>query len=121
MFSEAVLDHFHNPRNAGELPLATAVVEVMNPICGDVLRLSARVENGRIAEARFKAQSCVTAVASASILTEMITGRTPAEARKITAGDISAALGGLPPATVHGSQLAAEALVALLARIPDSK
>ena len=68
MFNETVLDHFRNPRNAGDLPDATATVEVTNPVCGDVLRLSVRMEDGRIAAARFKTQGCVAAIASSSVL-----------------------------------------------------
>jgi nitrogen fixation protein NifU and related proteins len=120
MFSEAVLDHFQNPRNAGDLPGASAVVEVTNPVCGDILRLAARVEAGRIVDARFKTRGCVTAIASSSMLTEMICGNTVQDVRGITSETISAALGGLPPATMHGSQLAAEALQALLARLANS-
>lgn len=117
MYSEAVLDHFQHPRNAGDLAGASAVVEVNNPVCGDVLRLSVRVENGRILEARFQTRGCVTSIASSSLLTEMLLGKTLAEARAITAAEIAAELGGLPPATYHGSQLAAEALGLLLARL----
>lgn len=114
MYSEAVLDHFKNPRNAGELPGATASVEVSNPACGDILRLAVRIENGRVAEARFKTRGCVTAIACSSLLTELLVGRTPEEAGEITAEQISRALGGLPPATFHGSQLATDAVQALL-------
>jgi len=120
MFSEAVLDHFRNPRNAGELRDATAAVEVTNPVCGDVLRLFARFESGRIAEARFLCRGCTTSIACASLLTEELRGRTPAEARGITAESLSLALGGLPPATFHGAQLAAEAVAALLPQLPSS-
>lgn len=118
MYSAAVLDHFKNPRNAGDLPNATAVVEATNPACGDVLRLAVRVENRQITEARFKAQGCVTAVACASLLTEMIAGKTLSETRAINAPQISDALGGLPQATFHGAQLAADALAQLLAKLP---
>lgn len=116
MYSAGVLDHFKNPRNAGELPGATAVVEVSNPACGDILQLAVRVENGRIAAARFKTRGCVTSIACSSLLTELLTGRTLAEARAITAEQISSAFGGLPPATLHGSQLARDAVEALLAK-----
>ncbi|MBA0085451.1 MAG: iron-sulfur cluster assembly scaffold protein [Acidobacteria bacterium Pan2503] len=119
MFTEAVLNHFRNPRNAGELPDATAAVEVTNPVCGDILRLFARFESGRIAEARFLCRGCTTAIACASLLTEELRGRTPAEARGITAHSLSSALGGLPPATFHGAQLAAEAVAALLPQLPS--
>jgi nitrogen fixation NifU-like protein len=117
MYSETVLEHFRNPRNAGDLPDATATVEVTNPVCGDILRLAVRVESGRITDARFKTQGCVTAIACSSFLTEMLRGKSLEEARSIRYQQISEALGGLPPATVHGSQLACDALEAVLARI----
>ncbi|HEV2489631.1 MAG TPA: iron-sulfur cluster assembly scaffold protein [Candidatus Acidoferrales bacterium] len=117
MHSPTVLDHFKNPRNAGDLPGATASVDVSNPVCGDILRLAARIENGRIAEARFKCQGCVVSLASASALTELLVGKSLTEARNITAAKVSAALGGLPPATFHGAQLAADALASLLAKL----
>jgi nitrogen fixation protein NifU and related proteins len=114
MFSEAVLDHFRNPRNAGELPDATARVQVTNPVCGDILELAVRIEAGRIVAARFRTRGCVTAIASNSLLTELLLGKTAAEAREITAEEISRALGGLPPATLHGSQLARDAIEAVV-------
>jgi nitrogen fixation NifU-like protein len=114
MFSDAVLDHFRNPRNAGELPGATAVVEVSNPVCGDILKLSAQVVDGRFAEVRFLCRGCTTSIACASLLTERITGHSAAEARSLTPETLSAALGGLPPATFHGAQLAIDGLKALI-------
>jgi len=114
MFSEAVLDHFRNPRNAGELPGATATIEVTNPVCGDILKLFARFESGRIGEARFLCRGCTTAIACASLLTEQLRGCSLADARTITAESLSSALGGLPSATFHGAQLAADAVAALL-------
>ncbi len=120
MFSEAVLDHFRNPRNAGELPDATATVEVSNPVCGDILKLSARVVEGRIAEVRFLCRGCTTSMASASVLTEQLQDRTAANARSITAESLSESLGGLPAATFHGAQLAADAVTALLQRLASS-
>jgi len=120
MFSEAVLDHFRNPRNAGDLPGATVTVEVNNPICGDILKLAAQMEDGRIAEARFLCRGCTTAIACASMLTEHLTGRTLDEARSITAESLSEALGQLPPATFHGAQLAADALRALLQNLAST-
>lgn len=118
MYSSAVLDHFHNPRNAGDLLEATAVVEVTNPVCGDVLRLSARAQVASIVECRFKAQGCVTAIACASILTELLSDKSLDEASHISAAQIAEALGGLEQATFHGAQLAADALAALLANLP---
>jgi nitrogen fixation NifU-like protein len=117
VFSEAVLDHFRNPRNAGELPGATATVEVSNPVCGDVLKLSARIVDGQIVEARFLCRGCTTAIACASLLTQEVRGRSPEAAHAITAESISQSLGGLPPATFHGAQLAAEAVNALLQKL----
>jgi nitrogen fixation NifU-like protein len=117
MYSPAVLDHFAHPRNLGDLPDATAKVEVSNPVCGDELSLAVRVADGRIAAARFRTRGCKAAVACASLLTELLVGKTVEEIRDITAEQISQALGGLPPATRHGSQLAEDALDALLDRL----
>lgn len=113
MFSETLLDHFRNPRNAGELPGADADVEASNPVCGDILRLAARVENGCIAEARFLCRGCTASIACASLLTELLRGREIAELRAITPENLSQALGGLAAATFHAAQLAADALAAL--------
>jgi len=110
MYSAVVLEHCEHPRNAGDLPDATNTVNVTNPVCGDDLRLAVRIENGRIAAARFRTRGCKAAVASASLLTELIIGKTIEEIRSITAEQISLARGGLPAATRHGSQLAEEAL-----------
>jgi NifU-like protein involved in Fe-S cluster formation len=117
MYSAAVLDHFQNPRNAGTLDAPTATISVENPVCGDILELSARMEAGRIAEARFRTRGCVTALACSSLLTELLRGKTPAEARAITSEQISEALGGLPQATLHGAQLARDAVQALLVKL----
>jgi len=121
MFSEAVLDHFRNPRNAGELPGASVTVEVSNPVCGDILKLSARIVDGRIAETRFLCRGCTTSIASASVLTEKLRGCSLAEARAITAESLSDMLGGLPPATFHGAQLAADAVRALLQSLASTR
>jgi nitrogen fixation protein NifU and related proteins len=117
MYSAAILDHFKNPRNPGDLPDATAVVDVENPVCGDILRLAARVDNGKISAVRFKAQGCVTALACASVLTDLLAGKSLDDARRVTAAQVSDALGGLPQATFHGAQLASNALAALLAKL----
>ena len=114
MYSAAVLEHSAHPRNFGELPDATNTAEATNPVCGDELRLAVRVEDGRIAVARFHSRGCKAAIASASLLTELMTGKRIEEIREITAEQISQALGGLPAATRHGSQLAEDALDALL-------
>lgn len=113
MFSEAVLDHFRNPRNAGELADAQAVVEVSNPVCGDVLKLAAHIENGYIAEVRFLCRGCTTSIACASFLTEQLRGKQPSEIGGITAESLSQQLGGLPAASYHGAELAADGAKAL--------
>jgi len=117
MYSEAILDHFQNPRNAGTLDAATATISVENPVCGDILELSVRMNAGRIAEARFRTRGCVTALACSSLLTELLRGKTAAEARAITAEQLSETLGGLPPATFHAAQLARDAVQTLLAKL----
>ena len=117
MFTDAVLDHFRNPRNAGELPSADAAVEVTNPVCGDVLQLAVRLDGNQIAEAKFLCRGCTTAIACASLLTEQVQSRTRAELSDITAESLSTALGNLPPATFHGAQLAADALRAILQKL----
>ena len=105
MYSAKVLDHFHHPRNEGELAEATAI-EVTNPVCGDVLKLWAVLRDGRIADARFKVEGCIPAVACASLLTEMMKGKTIPELRSITAQQIEAALDGLPSVSRHATALA---------------
>src|SRR5271170_3388313 len=101
MFNETILEHFRNPRNAGEMADATAVVEVVNPVCGDVLRLSVRVEAGRVAEARFKTQGCVAAIAASSVLTDLLAGKSPNEFRSITPQTIFQTPGKLPPSPLY--------------------
>ena len=117
MYTPQVLDHFQNPRNAGELEPADAVVEVQNPACGDILRLSARVQDGRIAEVRFRAKGCVPAMACASRITEMIAGKTIAEARAVSKDDVIDSLGGVPAASGHAGQLATDAVQELLKQL----
>lgn len=117
MYSEQVLEHFRNPRNAGRLENATAVVTATNPVCGDVMELAVRVEEGKIVEARFLCRGCTTAIASGSWVAEKLVGKTAAEARAITAGKISEGLGELPAATFHGAQLAAEAVEMVVKRV----
>jgi nitrogen fixation NifU-like protein len=113
MFSPAVLDHFKNPRNAGALLDATTTVEVTNPVCGDILRLAIKTEGNRVVSARFKTQGCVTAIACSSYIAEWLEGKSAEEIRAMNHEKISEALGGLPQATMHGAQLAEDALKAL--------
>jgi nitrogen fixation protein NifU and related proteins len=118
LFNDAILEHFRNPHNAGDLSDASATVEVTNPVCGDILRLSVRAEGGRVAAARFKTQGCVAAIASSSVLTDLLLGKSAAELRAIAPQEISEALGGLPPATFHAAQLCTDAVAALLKKFP---
>lgn len=114
MYSPAMLDHFQNPRNAGELPPPAVAVEVSNPACGDIMRLSVLVEEGRLREVRFKSSGCVASIACGSLLTELIQGKTLDEAKRLTAFHVAQGLGGLPPESGHASMLAEEALKAVL-------
>jgi nitrogen fixation NifU-like protein len=114
MFSEVLLDHFQNPRNAGELPGATAKVDAINPVCGDVLELAAILDKGIIREVRFLCRGCTASIACASLLTESIQGRELGALDSLTAESLAAALGGLPPSSFHAAQLARDALDALL-------
>ena len=117
MYSAELLDHFQNPRNAGEIAGADATAEIENPACGDVLRLSLKVTAGRITQVRFKAKGCVAAIACGSALTELADGKTPADAQKLRSEDVRSAVGGLPQASSHAAQLAVDALSAALGRL----
>ena len=117
MFSREVLDHFQNPRNAGELRDATATVEVSNPVCGDVLRIAARIESGKIVTAKFLCRGCTTAIACASRLTELLTGKNVSEVREITPDLVASSFGQLPPEAFHGAHLAADAAHALAVKL----
>ncbi len=117
MYSPRLLDHFQNPRNAGELLDADATVEIENPVCGDVIRLSLELDADRISAIRFKAKGCVPAMACGSAITELALGKTPEEAGNLTRDDLTEAVGGLPQASSHAAQLAIDALAAALANI----
>lgn len=114
MYSKKVLDHFHHPRNLGEIAEASARVEMTNPVCGDTLKLWAVLRGDRIGDVRFKIAGCIPAVACASWLTETMLGKRLAELEAITPEQIEAALDGLPPASHYASVLAAQALERLL-------
>lgn len=117
MYSKELLNHFQNPRNAGELPSPTATVQVENPACGDVLQLSVSVADGKITGTRFRAKGCVAAIACGSLLTEVLQGLTPEQARSLNREDLISRLGGLPPESLHASHLAIDALSAVLAKV----
>ena len=114
MYSDLVLDHFHHPRNVGEIEQATLAVETANPACGDMMKLWVVVRDSVIVDARFKVAGCVPAVACGSWLTENIKGKPLGELGGITAGHIEGSLGGLPHASKHAAVLASDALRLLL-------
>jgi nitrogen fixation protein NifU and related proteins len=115
MHSERLLDHFQNPRNAGELGPPAIAVDVTNPACGDMLRLSARFANGRVADARFLTRGCTAAIAAGSALTEWMAGKSCEELAKLSAADIETAVGGLDPASKHAAVLCIDGVRQLLA------
>lgn len=114
-YSPTVLDHFRNPRNVGEIVDAHGVGEAANPVCGDTMRLYLKIEEGRIADARFKTFGCAAAIAASSMATEIMKGRSLQDAMSaVTSEAVTDALGGLPPGKTHCSVLAADALEAAL-------
>jgi nitrogen fixation protein NifU and related proteins len=115
MYSEAALDHFQNPRNVGELPPPAITVEVSNPACGDILRLSARFEGERVAQVRYKVRGCTASIAAGSALTEWMTGRPRAELRELRAETVEDAVGGLIPESRHATVLCVDGVKKLLA------
>jgi nitrogen fixation NifU-like protein len=110
VYTEKVMEHFTNPRNMGEVENADGVGQVGNPVCGDVMKITIRVENDRIADVKFKTLGCAAAIATSSITTEMAKGKTLEEALKITRRQVAEELGGLPPNKMHCSNLAAQGL-----------
>ena len=110
MYSEKVMEHFKNPRNVGTIENADGVGQVGNPVCGDIMRMEIKVENGRIADAKFKTFGCGAAIATSSMVTELVKGKTLEEALAISNKAVAEALGGLPPVKMHCSNLAADAL-----------
>jgi nitrogen fixation NifU-like protein len=113
-YSDTLKDHFSNPRHAGELSDANAVAEQSNPVCGDRLRLSLRVRDGKVEAARFLAYGCPPTIACGSVLVLMIEGMTKDEALRLTRQDITRALDGLPARKQHAAALAIETLNAAL-------
>lgn len=115
MYSEKVMDHFMNPRNMGEIENADGVGQVGNPKCGDIMKMYLKIENDVIVDAKFKTFGCGAAVATSSIATELIKGKTIEEALKVTNKAVVDALDGLPSAKLHCSVLAEEAVAAAIA------
>ena len=110
MYSEKVMEHFSNPRNIGEVEDPDGVGEVGNPVCGDVMRITIRVEGDRLVDVKFKTLGCAAAIAVSSITTEVAKGKTLEEALELTRDQIAEELGGLPPQKMHCSNLAVQGL-----------
>ena len=113
MHSETLLEHFRNPRNVGQLAPPAITVDVSNPACGDMLRLSARFEDGRVVEARYQVRGCTASIAAGSALSEWMTGKTRTELLALTADVIDRALGGLEPASKHAAALCVDGAKAI--------
>ena len=110
MYSEKVMDHFTNPRNVGEIADASGVGTVGNAKCGDIMRIYLKIENGIIEDVKFKTFGCGAAIATSSMATEMVKGKSIEEAMKLTNKAVAEALDGLPPVKMHCSLLAEQAL-----------
>ena len=114
LYNDTVMDHFLNPRNMGDVQEADGVGEVGAAACGDIMKISLKIREGRIEDARFKTFGCGSAIASSSMATELIKGRTLEEAKNFSNQEVVDALGGLPPVKIHCSVLAEEALKAAI-------
>ncbi|MFH1790556.1 MAG: Fe-S cluster assembly scaffold protein NifU [Candidatus Omnitrophota bacterium] len=110
MYSEKVMEHFKNPHNVGEIPDASGIGKVGNPVCGDIMNLYIKVENGVIVDAKFKTFGCGAAIATSSMVTDLVKGKTVNDALSISNRAVAEALGGLPAVKMHCSVLAEEAL-----------
>ena len=110
MYTDKVMDHFQNPRNVGKLENPDGIGKEGNPVCGDVMELAIKVKENVIEEAKFQTFGCCAAIATSSMITEMVIGKTLEEAEKISKKAVAEALDGLPPAKMHCSNLAADAL-----------
>jgi len=121
MYSDKVMDHFSNPRNVGEIENADGVGEVGNASCGDIMKIYLKVENDVIKDVKFKTFGCGAAIATSSMVTEMAIGKTIDEALELTNAAVAQALDGLPPAKMHCSNLAADALHEAIKNYKESK
>jgi nitrogen fixation NifU-like protein len=114
VYSDKVMEHFRNPRNVGEIENADGIGKVGNPVCGDIMELSIKVGDGVIEDAKFRTFGCGAAIATSSMLTELVKGKTVEEALEISNKAVAEALGGLPPIKMHCSVLAEQALRAAI-------
>ncbi len=114
MYTQKVIDHFQTPKNVGELDGADGVGTVGNPSCGDIMKMYIKIENEVIVDIKFQTFGCGAAIATSSITTELVKGKTIEEAIKLTRNDVADALGGLPPIKMHCSNLATDALAAAI-------
>ncbi|HHY35831.1 MAG TPA: Fe-S cluster assembly scaffold protein NifU [Firmicutes bacterium] len=114
MYNEKVMDHFMHPRNVGEIENPDGVGQVGNPVCGDIMKIFLRIKDGRIEDIKFKTFGCGAAIATSSMITELVRGKTLDEAMTISNKVVAEALGGLPPQKLHCSNLAADALHAAI-------
>ncbi|MBC8570074.1 Fe-S cluster assembly scaffold protein NifU [Zongyangia hominis] len=115
LYSDKVMEHFTNPHNVGELPDADGIGEVGNAKCGDIMKMYLKIDGGKITDIKFKTFGCGAAIATSSIATDMIKGQTIEDALKLTNKAVVEALDGLPPAKIHCSVLAEQAVKAALA------
>ncbi len=114
-YNEKVIEHYSNPRNVGEIPDASGVGEVGNTVCGDIMKMYLKIENGIITDVKFKTFGCGAAIATSSVSTELIKGKTVEDALKLTNKEVVNELGGLPPVKLHCSVLAEEAIKSAIA------
>jgi len=110
MYSEKVMEHFNNPHNVGEVENADGTGTVGNPVCGDMMKITIRIEDGKLADIKFKTLGCGAAIATSSIITDLARGKTLEEGLHITRTDVAESLDGLPPEKMHCSNLAADGL-----------
>ena len=110
MYSEKVMDHFQHPRNVGRISDADGIGEIGNPVCGDVMKLYIKVRDDRIEDVKFQTFGCGAAIATSSMMTELVQGKSLEEAERVTRKNVAEALDGLPPNKMHCSNLAADAL-----------
>jgi nitrogen fixation NifU-like protein len=121
VYSPEVLDHFQNPRNVGEVEAPDASAQLENPACGDILKLTIKLDGDRIAAIRFRAKGCVPAMACSSAITEIVKGKTVEKARRVSREELVQKVGGLPEASAHASHLAVDTLQALLQKLPGGR